>query len=115
MSLSTWTRTAADYCAAVETGLAGKCVVVTGASGGIGSACARAFAAVGAHVAVHFHRGRERAEAVAAELGDAPVIGADLTDEGETQALFEEARDRPGRRERCPARPGARPRPDQPG
>src|SRR4051812_19770894 len=114
MSLITWTRTAADYCAAVETGLAGKGVVVTGASGGIGSACARAFAAGGAHVAVHFPRGRERGEAVGAELGGAPVIGADLTDEGETQALFEEARDRLGRVDVCAAVAGAWPRPDEP-
>ena len=43
-------------------------VLVTGASGGIGAACARAFAAEGARVAVHYHRGEERAHALAAEL-----------------------------------------------
>jgi 3-oxoacyl-[acyl-carrier protein] reductase len=75
----------------METGLAGKRVLVTGGSGGIGSACVRAFAAEGAVVVVHYHRGRERAEAVAAELGGAPVVGADLTDEGEVERLFEQA------------------------
>ena len=35
----------------METGLPGKGVLVTGASGGIGAACARAFAAEGARVA----------------------------------------------------------------
>jgi 3-oxoacyl-[acyl-carrier protein] reductase len=75
----------------METGLAGKRVLVTGASGGIGSACARLFAAEGATVVLHYHRGRDRADAVSAELGGAPVIGADLTDEHDVERLFEQA------------------------
>jgi 3-oxoacyl-[acyl-carrier protein] reductase len=75
----------------METGLAGKRVLVTGASGGIGSACARAFTAEGAMVVLHYHRARERAEALAAELGDARVVGADLTQEAEVERLFEQA------------------------
>src|SRR5437764_13077673 len=71
----------------METGLAGKRVLVTGASGGIGSACARAFAAEGAEVVAHYHRCRERAEAV----GDVKVVGADLTREDEVDRLFSEA------------------------
>src|SRR5438093_221895 len=80
----------------METGLAGKGVVVTGASGGIGAACARAFAAEGARVAVHYHRGRDRAEEVAAEIGGAPVLNADLTVEDDVDGLFEAARDTRG-------------------
>src|SRR6059058_3961323 len=76
----------------VETGLRGKRVLVTGASGGIGSACAREFAAEGARVVVHYHRGEERARAVAEGLGGAPMFGADLTEEAEVDALFERVR-----------------------
>jgi len=98
----------------VDTGLSGKGVLVTGASGGIGAACARAFAAEGARVAVHFHRGEERARAVAGELDGAPVLGADLTDELEVDRLFREARDALGRVDVCAAVAGVWPSADVP-
>ena len=95
----------------MDTGLGGKGVLVTGASGGIGSACARAFAAEGARVAVHWHRGEERARTVAAEV-DGTAIRADLTDEREVDRLFDQARTALGRIDICAAVAGVWPRED---
>jgi 3-oxoacyl-[acyl-carrier protein] reductase len=98
----------------LETGLSGKGVLVTGASGGIGAACARAFAAEGARVAVHFHSGRDRAEAVAAELGGASLVQADLTREDDVDRMFEETRAALGSVDVCAAVAGVWPSPDEP-
>jgi 3-oxoacyl-[acyl-carrier protein] reductase len=98
----------------VESGLASKGVVVTGASGGIGAACARAFAAEGARVLVHYHRGRERAEQLARELGGAPTAQADVTREDDVDRLFATAREALGRVDVCAAVAGYWPRDDTP-
>jgi 3-oxoacyl-[acyl-carrier protein] reductase len=89
-------------------------VLVTGASGGIGSACARAFAAEGARVAIHYHRGRDRALALAAELGDAPTIAADLRDEAAADRLFDDARSELGVVDVCVGVAGVWPAEDVP-
>jgi 3-oxoacyl-[acyl-carrier protein] reductase len=90
----------------VETGLRGKRVLVTGASGGIGSACVAAFAAEGAEIVAHYHQGRDRAEA----LGDVELLQADLTREEEVDRLFAEA----GDLDVCAAVAGVWPREDVP-
>jgi 3-oxoacyl-[acyl-carrier protein] reductase len=82
-------------------------VLVTGASGAIGGAAARAFAAEGARVAVHYHRNAEAAEALASELAGV-AIRADLTDQAETAALFAAARDHLGSLDVCVANAGVR-------
>jgi 3-oxoacyl-[acyl-carrier protein] reductase len=98
----------------MDTGLAGKRVLVTGASGGIGAACVRAFAGEGARVAVHYFRGRDRAEALAAEVGGAPVLNADLTVEEDVERLFEAAREELGGVDVCAAVAGVWPQEDRP-
>ncbi len=98
----------------MDTGLRGKRVLVTGASGGIGSACARAFAAEGCLVALHYHRGRERADALARELVQAVALQGDLTREDQAERLFEQARDELGTLDVCAAVAGVWPPEDVP-
>jgi 3-oxoacyl-[acyl-carrier protein] reductase len=95
----------------MDTGLVGKGVLVTGGAGGIGSAVVRAFAAEGARVAVHYHRSREAAEALAAETGGV-ALAADLTVEAEADALIPAAVAALGRLDACVANAGAWPRQD---
>ena len=97
----------------MDTGLAGKGVLVTGGAGGIGSACVRAFAAEGARVAIHYHTSRQRADELAAETGGVS-IGADLTDESAVDALFARAREELGSIDACAAVAGVWPRDDEP-
>lgn len=67
-------------------------VLITGASGGIGAAAARAFAAEGARVALHYHSNRPGAEALQKELGAQAVLaGAELRDVRQTSQMFKSA------------------------
>ncbi len=97
----------------MDTGLAGKVVLVTGGAGGIGSECVRAFAAEGARVVVHYNTSRERAEELATEIGSI-AIGADLTDEAAVESLFTRAREELGGVDVCAAVAGVWPRDDEP-
>jgi len=62
--------------------LAGKAVLVTGASAGIGAAVARLFARAGCRVAIHYNASLNRAEEVAADVRFAAdpafLVGGDL-------------------------------------
>jgi 3-oxoacyl-[acyl-carrier protein] reductase len=98
----------------MHTGLAGKRVLVTGASGGIGSACARAFAGEGCRVVCHYKQGRDRAEALAAELEGAVPAQADLTREEDVEQLFAGIQAELGGVDVCAAVAGAWPGDDVP-
>lgn len=79
--------------------LAGRVAVVSGGSSGVGAACARRLAEQGAMVAIGYHTGRDRAEALAAELpggGHAPLF-LPMTDSAAIRAAAAEVEARFGR------------------
>ncbi|HEX2252101.1 MAG TPA: SDR family oxidoreductase [Thermoanaerobaculia bacterium] len=84
-------------------GLAGRRVVVTGGSRGIGAACCRLFARAGAAVAVLYRERRDEAGAVLAEARrEAPdqphlALAGDLADPVGVEAVFAEIGRRWGR------------------
>lgn len=75
--------------------LSGHTVLVTGASGTVGSGIARRFAQAGAAVVAHYHAGEQRAAALVSDIrkagGRATALGADLTDESECRRLVRAA------------------------
>ena len=72
-------------------------VLVTGASGGIGLATARLFAAKGHPIVLHYNRSPEPALAAAREInaagGVALAVRADVSQPGEVSAMFDAVRD----------------------
>jgi len=71
--------------------------LVTGGGTGIGAACCRALAADGHRVAIHYRSSGEVARALAAELGDAFTVCADLTDAVACDGLVAELKQQAGR------------------
>jgi 3-oxoacyl-[acyl-carrier protein] reductase len=81
--------------------LAGKAVLITGASTGIGAALAKAFAAQGAKVALHYNSSVDAAEAVAKSIADAGgtafLTRGDVSDSANTRRIVEESASHFGR------------------
>ncbi|HAO78863.1 MAG TPA: oxidoreductase [Verrucomicrobia subdivision 3 bacterium] len=79
--------------------LVGKIVVITGASGGIGSVIARKFAEEGVRLVLHYRSNRETAEKLRRELSEVEtvLVRADLTKESDVRRLFNAAIKRFGR------------------
>lgn len=69
----------------------GNTVLITGASRGIGAACAKEFAEKGWNVAINYHHSRDEAQALANKLnaagGRAVALGADVSLQDEAERL----------------------------
>lgn len=75
-------------------------VLITGASRGIGTACARAFAEAGYDVAINYNNSAEKARLLADELRafgvDTVCVKADVSDSAQVAAMFGEVREKLG-------------------
>jgi len=74
-----------------------KVALVTGGGTGIGAACCRALAAEGFRIALHYRSSEETARKLAAELGDAILLRADLCAPPEIDALMTELKQKTDR------------------
>ena len=89
----------------MELGLEGHAVLVTGAARGIGAATARALAAEGVRVAVHYNTSAAPAEELAREIGGV-ALQADLREEASADGLVPAAVQALGRLDACVANAG---------
>lgn len=84
-----------DFSSVKIADLAGKAVLITGASTGIGAALARAFAAQGSKVILHYNSSTQAAEALADEIaragGEARLVKGDFSKSVEIRRVVDEA------------------------
>ncbi len=74
-----------------------RVALVTGAGTGIGAACAKALAAEGFRVGIHFRSSEGKAREVADKCADAFLLKADLADSAQVDALIGELKEKAGR------------------
>ena len=74
-----------------------KVALITGASRGIGRACAKALSEEGYHIAIHYRSGEEAARQLAEELEGSEIFCADLSDEALCKELVANVKKKMGR------------------
>src|SRR6185295_17830712 len=65
-----------------------RTAIVTGGAKRIGAEIVRALAADGWHLLIHYHHSRAEAEALAAEIGNAAIVRADLIDPAAAETIL---------------------------
>ncbi|MDD4355844.1 MAG: 3-oxoacyl-ACP reductase FabG [Smithellaceae bacterium] len=71
--------------------------LITGGATGIGAACVRALAAEGFRVGIHYRSSGEKAQALLAEIKDGFLVGADLANTEQIDAMIDKLKELAGR------------------
>lgn len=77
--------------------MSNKVALVTGASRGIGRACAQALSKDGYKIAIHYRSGEDAAISLAKEIGEAKTFQADLANEDDCKNLVKQVKQDMGR------------------